>query len=303
VRRGVGLAVVGILLGIALAVVPTSYWLISPGSAVDLSKHIVVEGHPPPAIRYYLTDVAIERASPLLLLGGFFPGVRVVHEDVVVPKDVTPRQYDRVLSQAMDDSQVTAAVVAAILPASGARGKIAIGDEIERIDGAAIGVPSDVAVVVQHQKPGTIVHVDVRRVGAASDAEVDVATMDAGGRSRLGLLLDTHVHAPRLPVPVHFSLDSVEGSSGGLMFALQIYGALKADRSRPGTAIAGTGTIAFDGSVGKIEGAQQKLIAAKRVGARIFFVPKENYADVRDERDVRVVPVGSFRDALRALQT
>jgi PDZ domain-containing protein len=87
------------------------------------------------------------------------------------------------------------------------------------------------------------------------------------------------------------------------MFALQIYGALRGDHRRPGTSIAGTGTIAADGSVGPIDGALQKLIAAKRAGARVFLVPKANAAEIAEERAVRVVPVGSFRDALAALRS
>jgi len=43
------------------------------------------------------------------------------------------------------------------------------------------------------------------------------------------------------------------------------------------------------------------LIAAKRAGARIFLVPRQNFADVAGEGGVRVIPVASFRDALRAL--
>ena len=83
------------------------------------------------------------------------------------------------------------------------------------------------------------------------------------------------------------------------MFAVEIYAAL---HGLPGgVAVAGTGTLRSDGRVGRIEGTRQKLLAAKRAGARVFFVPRANFTDVADERDVRVVPVDTFAGALRAL--
>jgi PDZ domain-containing protein len=85
------------------------------------------------------------------------------------------------------------------------------------------------------------------------------------------------------------------------MFALQIYGALRAERLRGATTIAGTGTLRPDGSVQPIEGALQKLIAARRAGASVFLVPRRNYPDVARERGLRVIPVDSFRGALAAL--
>jgi PDZ domain-containing protein len=107
---------------------------------------------------------------------------------------------------------------------------------------------------------------------------------------------------PALPGPVHFSIDDVGGSSGGLMFALAIYAELTSDRWRAPGAIAGTGTLAWDGRVGPIEGTFQKLLAAKRVGARIFLVPRENYREVAGEPGIAVVPVDSFSQALAALR-
>ena len=68
--------------------------------------------------------------------------------------------------------------------------------------------------------------------------------------------------------------------------------------SRPGT-----GTIEPDGSVGRIGGVADKVVAAREVGAQIFLVPKDDLVDARtaDAGDMQLVPVGSFDDALRAL--
>jgi predicted S18 family serine protease len=45
------------------------------------------------------------------------------------------------------------------------------------------------------------------------------------------------------------------------------------------------------------------LIAAKRAGVTVFLVPRANAADIASERGVRVVPVGTFSDALAALRS
>jgi PDZ domain-containing protein len=114
-------------------------------------------------------------------------------------------------------------------------------------------------------------------------------------------LVETRAQPAQLPIPVRFSLDNISGSSGGLMIALQVYDTLRPRHLRA-TRIAGTGTIGYDGTVGEIEGTQQKLIAAKRAGATVFLVPKENFPDIASEHDVQVIPVHTFAQALAALE-
>jgi PDZ domain-containing protein len=141
----------------------------------------------------------------------------------------------------------------------------------------------------------------VRRGGQTVD--VRAPTIATKGGTRFGIALAPRMLKPELPVPVRFDLQNISGSSGGLMFALEIYGALRPERRLAESSIAGTGTLASDGHVGPIEGAALKLLAAKRAGARVFFVPRENYGDVAGEREIRVVPVDTFRDALAALRS
>jgi PDZ domain-containing protein len=85
------------------------------------------------------------------------------------------------------------------------------------------------------------------------------------------------------------------------MFALEIYRSLKRDPLPAALRIAGTGTIAYDGSVGPIEGATQKIAAARNADATLFLVPTENYAEIKDTPGIHVVPVTSFAQALKAV--
>jgi PDZ domain-containing protein len=320
-RRTAFAGIVAALVAVAaLAVTPTPYWLIAPGSAVDLTTSIAVDGHGRPPDRYYLTDVNVRRATVLLLPAALLPGVRLVRQDVVIPAGETPGSYDRVLDDAMDQSQTIAAIVAEraaglhvpqverrteiarVLPNSKALAVLLPGDVIEEVDGRAVAGPAAIGRAVGRLRPGESAVVTLER--GTRTMRLPVGTIATPQGTRFGIVLETHLSRASLPVNVHYTLPDIAGSSGGLMFALRIYAALHHEPARAADSIAGTGTLDDDGDVGPIEGTQQKLIAAERAGARIFLVPRENYADVATERGaMRILPVGSFREALAALRS
>jgi PDZ domain-containing protein len=190
-------------------------------------------------------------------------------------------------------------VVAAVLENSRARGELRVGDRLVRVQGRSVADPRAVSDAVGALRPGVPALVDVERGGRV--VHLRVRTIEMSARTRLGIDIGVRSTLPELPVPVHFSLADVEGSSGGLMFALAIYAELTGDRGAR-SPIAGTGTIAADGTVGPIEGTQQKVIAAERAGAQTFLVPRQNYADIANERGITVIPVDTFRAALAAVR-
>jgi len=318
-RWALALAIAGGASVVALAIVPTPYWIIAPGSAVDLSRTIAVEGYAPSSDRFYLTDVTVTHASALMLAARVLPGVRIVRQEALVPEGETLRQYDRTLFDSMSQSQGVAAVVAEraagfrvddpaqsvvireLVEGSKAIGRFAVGDALVSVAGQRIVDSSDVARFIGKLPAGTRVAVVVRR--GEQTLSLSVPTIATGSGTRFGIRVSRLMQQPDLPVPVRYRLGNIAGSSGGLMFALQIYGALQTNHRGRGALVAGTGVLAPDGTVRPIEGTLQKLIAAKRAGARVFLVPRENYADIADEREIRVVPVGSFREALAALKS
>jgi PDZ domain-containing protein len=308
-------ALAGLFGVLALSLVPTPFYILAPGKAVDLSTRITVEGRPAARRRFYLTDVSVGRASVLLLAARLWPGVRIVRRETLLPAGESARSYDRSMLDAMSESQNDAAIVAeraagfrvpepqrridvvGFTAASQARPALAAGDEILRAGSVSIGTLGDLGRALAGLRPGGSIRVVYRRGRAVGVANV-VTSAEPSGRARLGVLVRSRTLAVALPLDVHYDLGEISGSSGGLMFALEIYALL-----RPGataTAVAGTGTIDADGRVGPIEGVAQKLIAAQRAGVTTFLVPKANFKDA-ELPGMRVIGVATFREALAAI--
>lgn len=318
-RKRVGLYIVAAVLAAAVSFAPTPYSLILPGSAIDVRTVLTVAGHHPPPERYYMTDVTLsERVAPIVLLEKFLPGTRVVRTSDIVPQGVSLPQFDDIMRHAMDESQSIAAYVAereAKLPVRAPTSRVAIvkfepasqagkvlkpGDILRTVNGQPVQTTVNVQNAIFKLKPGEPVEVTYSRAGKLERARVN--TMLWKGKTRLGVYLVAEFERlPALPVPVTFKKFNVSGSSGGLMFALDIYRTLRPAGAIRATHIAGTGTIDYNGIVGPIEGAPQKLIAARREGATVFFVPRENYADVSGITDIKIIPVHTFKEALTAL--
>ena len=76
------------------------------------------------------------------------------------------------------------------------------------------------------------------------------------------------------PFDVAIQLENVGGPSAGMMFALGIIDKLTPGELNGGENVAGTGTIAADGTVGPIGGIRQKMYGAKDAGADWFLAPR-----------------------------
>ncbi|MBD5634487.1 MAG: PDZ domain-containing protein, partial [Candidatus Eremiobacteraeota bacterium] len=274
------------LVALVLSFVPTPYYVVAPGRAVDQSTRVAVEGHAAPRRRFYLTDVTVARASVPLLLAGLWPGVRIVRRDTLVPQGESARAYDLSMVDAMNESQAAAAIAAeraagyavpepaastfvrGFLGASPAAGALEPGDAIVRVGPVPIRRLADLRFALRGVRAGSSVTVGYVRAGRLD--RVRLATIAGPAGARLGIFLRTRTAKPDLPVAVRYEVSDIAGSSGGLMFALEIYASLHPAAARD--PIAGTGTIGSDGRVGPIEGVEQKLIAARRAGARTFLV-------------------------------
>ena len=105
---------IALIIGAILFFTRTNYLIIRPGSAEDLAKFVSVssqevenEG------TFYMVTVSQQKASPALLLYGLFnPIVDIRHSHNVIPPEMDPQEYQRLMQKWMDESQNLAKVVA-----------------------------------------------------------------------------------------------------------------------------------------------------------------------------------------------
>ena len=295
---------------------PTPYSLLLPGTALDLDKVVSIPGHASPGVHLYMTDVSlVTNAAPFTLIDAFFPGVRVLKIDDVIPTSVSTDRYESLMRDAMQESQSVSVYVAeraagyAMPPvrtqvvvsgiAATSHAALRAGDVLLEIDGKPLHSVAALRDALARVRPGTIARIAFLRDGKRG--ETAVATIALDGKTKLGVYIGELQKVPRPPVPVTFAIHNVSGSSGGLMFALEIYRTLRPSNAHADVRIAGTGTLESDGTVGEIAGTMQKLVAARRAGATVFLVPLKNYAEVKDQHDMRVIPIGTFDEAVKAL--
>src|SRR5205823_8361772 len=122
-------------------------------------------------------------------------------------------------------------------------------------------------------------------------------------RPVIGVIVEQNAQI-QLPLSVTINAGNVGGPSAGLAFALDVLEQLGKDVDH-GRRVAATGQIELDGSVTAVGGIEQKTIGVRKSGIHFFLVPAGDNATEakRFAHGVRIVPVHSFRQALRSLAT
>ncbi len=327
-------AVLFVVLAAVIALVPVPYVTWTPGATHDLlgdvngSPMITVTGATTHSTtgQLLMTTVAVTApGSTLSLPEAFFaywlPSREVLPRAAVYRDGENPSDISQGESELMTDSQ-SEAVVAALrqagipvynwpmvesVTASGpANDVLKPGDMIQSVSiSGSSGVTASSIQVVQdaiaHAGVGQPVSFSVLRNGQRMVATVTTrATTANPDKPVVGINLTTgYTYKPK----VTFAVDpAVGGSSAGLMFALAITDKLTGDDMVGDRVIAGTGTMAADGTVGPIGGVQEKIAASVRDGASIFVMPRKNCVDVgTPPSGIRVVPVDTLSEAIEAL--
>ena len=88
-----------------------------------------------------------------------------------------------------------------------------------------------------------------------------------------------------------------------MMFSLAVIDKLSPGDLTGGHFVAGTGTIAEDGTVGPIGGIVHKVRAARDAGAELFLAPSSNCAEAmsRDTGDMVIASVDTIADSVAAM--
>ena len=88
----------------------------------------------------------------------------------------------------------------------------------------------------------------------------------------------------------------VDGPSAGVAMFLAVYSAFT-ETAVPND-IALTGEIGIHGQVLPVGGVEEKLEAAQEAGARIAFIPKENWKESFERLEIKVIPVEEVQEVL-----
>jgi PDZ domain-containing protein len=296
-----------------------------PDSAKPLEDKVQVQGEKDTgAGGIYYVDVIVRKATLLEeLVSPLRPeGADLVPEEALVPPGSSIRERRRQNIRQMDRSEQVAAAVAlrelgydveaepegalvvAVAPAAPADGKLDATDVIVAVDGRPVRTPDDLRRLIATHEPGETVRLRVRAGGATRIVEVGtIESPDEPGRPIVGIQVEQFADI-ELPISVEIDLGGVGGPSAGLAFALDVVEEVRGDVDR-GLRVAVTGELELDGDVVPIGGVKQKVIGARRSRADVFLVPAgDNAAEARRHAgDLRIIPVESFGQALRALAT
>jgi PDZ domain-containing protein len=321
---GAGLVLALIAVG-ATWFLPSDSYLLLPDPAKPLAPKVHVEGekpHPPGGI--YYVDVIVRRAS--LLEEVFGParpgGADLVPEQALVPPGSSFRERRQQTLRQMNRSEQIAAAVAlrelgyevkaepagalvvAVAPDAPAAGKLEPTEVIVAVDGSPVRTPADLRRLIAKHKPGENVQLRVRAGGATRTVEVGtIESPNEAGRPIVGIVVEQSADI-ELPIEVDIDLGGVGGPSAGLAFALDVMEELRGNVDR-GLRVAATGELELNGDVAPVGGVKQKVLGARRAGADVFLAPAGDNAKEarRYAGSLRVIPVESFRQALRALTT
>jgi PDZ domain-containing protein len=317
-----GLSLVLIVL-LSLWLIPSNTYIFLPDRARAVDPLISVQGgHDTNTGGIYFVDIFVRKATWIeRLWPGIHEGAELVPKSAVLPKGVSDAQRQQADQREMKRSQSIAAAVA--LRAAGykvvakptgvlieqvagdvpAAGKLLPTDVIIATNGKTVRSPTDLRREIGRLHPGDSVRLTVRRGSELKQVVVrTVADPQHSGRAIIGVIVSQAAFI-KLPVRVKINAGNIGGPSAGLAFALDILDQLK-DVDH-GQRVAATGQIELDGTVSPIGGVRQKTIGVRRSGIHIFLVPAgDNATEARRyAKGLRIVPVHTFRQALRFLAT
>ena len=317
-----GLALAAVTLAV-LWLAPSNSYLFLPDRARLVAPLVKAQGERPPDGRggIYFVEVIVRRAS---LLERLFPSIRggstLVPAHALNPPGTGDRERREENRRQMEQSQQvaaavalrelghevaatpTGALVAQVLPGAPAAAELRAGDVVVGVDGQPVRTPADLRRLVRRHRPRTTIRLAIR--GGRGLRRALLRTIaDPADRSRaiIGVSVEPDVRIT-LPFPVQIDVGHVGGPSAGLAFALDLMEELGRDVDH-GYRVAATGALELDGTVGPVGAVKQKVLGARREKVDVFLVPVgENAREARRHAaGLRVVPVKSFRQALRVL--
>lgn len=308
------------------------YYVSKPGIAKELSPIIQVEGGEEGKGSFMLTTVRMGRANIYSYVEAkLFDYVELYPVDAILHETETQDEYNARQLHMMAGSKLNAIEVAykkaglpveykyqgvyvvQVVPDMPAEGKLLPGDRIIEVDNQKFTSSESFIEYVGEKKAGNQIELTIKRNNKTKNVNVTLqAFKEDPKKVGIGISLVDDKEIIVDPT-VSVKTDEIGGPSAGLMFTLEIYDQLMDEDFTKGYKIAGTGTIDSKGAIGPIGGIDQKIVAADKAGAEVFFAPNEkgsadsNYklalktAEEIDSK-MKIVPVDLVDDAINYLQ-
>lgn len=319
---------------------PIPFFIERPGSAFGLDEMVVIDGETKdnPG-EFYITTVGIQQATPLTTLMGFLPYHDILTENQLFGDVSDFEEYDVIQQYYMNSSSNTAIQVAfeaaeedyelvyngvyvlQVIEESDFLGRLKVGDTVKAVDQNHFQSSQEFINYISQLEVGSTVEIEFEREGEMKTASGELIQLESG-LSGIGIGLVDNTRLETTP-EVIIESGNIGGPSAGLMFSLHIYNEITQSDLLGNLKIAGTGTIAPDGTVGRIGGIAKKVVAADEEGATYFFAPddelpaevielypemRSNYEEAVEaakdiETDMQVIPIKTFNDALDFLNS
>lgn len=316
-----GLLFLGVLSIVAWNV-ELGYLAVSVGPVSDASDSVVTEEvavFPSTGELLVLTVITQDINVFEMLIAGVDPTIDVIRKQSVRRPGETDEQYRNRVLQQMDDSNFRSVatalryleiemvpievVINEIIEGVPAEDVLELGDSIRVVNGINIRTVEDLRASLDGLAPGDSVTMTVDREGSMLDLEIRLAEHpDRPGDPMIGIIIG---ELTRSPFPLDIQAGDLGGPSAGMIHTLAIIDILTEGELTAGRVIAGTGTIALDGTVGNIGGIRQKVVGAEAAGAEFILVPEGNYqsALTAEFETIEIVPVATLEDAIEFLET
>lgn len=307
---------------LALFAVPLPYYAEGPGPAREVEPRIHVSGDVeryPSQGKFVMTSVSFVPVTlPKLIRAASDPAEFVIPESLLIAPGETQEHADQRSISQMDQSKIDATawvlsqlkdypnehgpgvLIDAVGSGCPADGKLFPGDLVESVNGHEIPDEATFDRLLKRLPPSQPLTFRVTAGGETTDVGLTRAPCDP---ARPDTPLVGISSVANFPFDVTISSGDIGGPSAGTMWALGLYDLLTSGDLTGGRTIAGTGTIDTAGRVGPIGGVEQKIVGAKKAGAEVFLVPRDNLAAARTVAgDLPLVPMDTFQDALDYLQ-
>ena len=232
------------------------------------------------------------------------------------------------------------ALLYALLPGSPAANSLAVGDVVNAVNGHPVATAADLGARLRLLKPGDTAKMELlaypshkhelirvrlsawRIKGKGRNATLVCPPYGTDLRYPIGhvspetlkrvsaapcigaLNVETSYRVGKLPFRINLASEGIIGPSAGLAFTLGLIQQLDPHDLTGGLKVAATGTMSIDGTIGDVGGVAQKTVAVRSSGAKIFFVPPQEYkvAVQHGGGGLKIFAVSKISQAISILQ-